>query len=335
MTGTRSEGGRAGIVCAGNWIVDLVHELRDWPEKSAIAHILSQSTGVGGGPANVALGLHRMGAPYPIHPVGLIGADGMGDAILRQCREAGLSVERLRRTDRAATSQSHVMTVPGDSRTFFYHPGANDILRPADIDMAELAALDARIFYLGYLNLLAALDRIGPDGRTGAAALLAAARAAGMTTCVDLASSTAPDYAAVVAATSPEIDVLFGNEVEAARATGRAIAGPRDVDGMAEAARALVRGGVRRAVILHSAERTIWCEAGRVDIFAPDPVPPGAVVSPVGAGDAFAAGILHGLHEGWDRARAVDLAFRAAAACLRGRSSTDGLGALAGALARD
>ena len=57
----------------------------------------------------------------------------------------------------------------------------------------------------------------------------------------------------------------------------------------------------------------------------PDPLPPERIASAVGAGDAFAAGVLHGLHEGWPRPRSVDLGFRAAAACLGGATATDGL----------
>ncbi|WP_164999663.1 PfkB family carbohydrate kinase [Salinicola tamaricis] len=67
--------------------------------------------------------------------------------------------------------------------------------------------------------------------------------------------------------------------------------------------------------------------AGRraVTRLTPAPVPAAAIVSPVGAGDAFAAGVLHGLHEGWTPEATIQLAFRAAAACLGGRTASDAI----------
>ena len=324
---------RAGIACAGNWILDTVHDIARWPEKSDLVEITAQRSGLGGGAANVACDLVTMGAPYPVVPVGLVGHDAAGEKALTLAASAGLATDRIRRTDRAATGETHVMNVPGDSRTFFYHGGANDLLDETHVDPDGLAETGLRIFYLGYVGLLGALDRVDAAGSSGSARLLARARRLGMTTCVDLVSSTAADYRDKVFATLPEIDVLLLNEVEAHRATGRAISGPEDAQGMEAAARALRDGGVRRAVIVHSARATVWLEADAVEVFTPAPVPPERIASTVGAGDAFAAGVLHGLHEGWRRDRAIDLAFRAAAACLGGATATDGLETLGKPLA--
>ncbi len=52
-------------------------------------------------------------------------------------------------------------------------------------------------------------------------------------------------------------------------------------------------------------------------------VPQSAIVSANGAGDAFAAGMLYGLHEGWDVGRCLMLAHASAAASLRGASTTE------------
>ena len=66
---------RRGIACAGNWILDIVHDIPVWPEKSDLVRITKQTSGLGGGPANVAAGLVAMGADYPVVPVGLVGTD--------------------------------------------------------------------------------------------------------------------------------------------------------------------------------------------------------------------------------------------------------------------
>ncbi len=226
------------------------------------------------------------------------------------------------------------MNVPGDSRTFFYYAGVNDLLDASTIDIPGLAAAGLRVFYFGYLNLLAALDRMGPDGRTAAAAVLAEARASGMLTCVDLASSRSDSHRQTVAGTLPEIDYLFLNEIEAERATWVRISDALDTGGMISAARALSEGGVRRTVILHSAAQVIWLEEGQPHVHAPDTIPPEQVISSVGAGDAFAAGVLHGIHENWPREDSIGLGFRAAAACLGGHTATDGLEELSMLLAQ-
>ena len=317
---------RRGIACAGNWILDIVHDIPAWPEKSDLVQITKQVSGLGGGPANVSAGLAAMGVDYPVVPVGLVGAHSLGDEIIGLCAEAGLDTARIGRTDKATTSQTHVMNVPGDSRTFFHHTGANDLLDADRIDVPGLADMGLKIFYLGYLNLLAWLDAPGADGRPRAAAVLADARARGMLTCVDLVSSQSERFRDTVFGCLPDIDYLFLNEVEAARATGQPVTGPEDEPGMIAAARALAEGGVHRAVIMHSPARTVWLEAGEAQVFTPKPLPPERIVSSVGAGDAFAAGVIHGLHEGWTRAASVDLAFRAAAACLGTQTATGGLG---------
>lgn len=317
---------RRGIACAGNWILDIVHDIPVWPEKSDLVRITKQTSGLGGGPANVAAGLVAMGADYPVVPVGLVGARALGNEMIALARAAGLDPARIGRTAQATTAQTHVMNVPGDSRTFFHHSGANDLLDAYQIDVAGLAAMGLKIFYLGYLNLLETLDAPGPDGRPRAAGVLAQARAAGMVTCVDLVSSQSERFRQTVFGCLPEIDILFLNEIEAARATGLPITGPSDEAGMIAAAQMLADGGVRRAVIMHSTARTIWLEDGQVQAHAPAPLPPERIVSSVGAGDAFAAGVIHGLHEGWPQAACVDLGFRAAAACLGGQTATDGLG---------
>ncbi|MFD1798152.1 carbohydrate kinase family protein [Paracoccus aurantiacus] len=321
-----SAGERRGIACAGNWILDIVHDIPAWPAKSDLVQITKQVSGLGGGPANVASGLMAMGANYPVVPVGLVGARSLGDEMLALTQEAGLDTARIGRTSAATTSQTHVMNVPGDSRTFFHHTGANDLLDAQMIDVAGLAGMGLKIFYLGYLNLLATLDAPGPDGRPRAASVLGDARSRGMITCVDLVSSQSSGFRDTVFGCLPEIDYLFLNETEAARATGLRVDAPEDEPGMIAAARALSEGGVLRAVILHSPARTIWLEHGVAQVFAPAPLPPEKIVSSVGAGDALATGIIHGLHMGWTREAAVELGFRAAAACLGTQTATGGLG---------
>ena len=189
-----------------------------------------------------------------------------------------------------------------------------------------MAAAGARVFYLGYLNLLTALDAIDQTGQTAAARVLARARAAGLLTCVDLVSVDVPLFRATVEATLPQIDWLFLNEVEAARATGLAIDGPGDRAGLARAGNQLLAKGVQRGVVLHTALVGLALMAGNRVVEAPAlPIAPEQIASPLGAGDAFCAGVILGLHEGWNPAAALALGHRAARATLGVFTATGGI----------
>ena len=82
--------GRSGIICAGNWIVDLIHDLDRWPNESELVRIGTQARGVGGGPANVITTLAKLETGLPLYPMGAIGEDEYGAFILKECRHLGL-----------------------------------------------------------------------------------------------------------------------------------------------------------------------------------------------------------------------------------------------------
>jgi sugar/nucleoside kinase (ribokinase family) len=46
------------------------------------------------------------------------------------------------------------------------------------------------------------------------------------------------------------------------------------------------------------------------------------IVNPLGAGDAFCAGVIWGIHQGWTPERALVLGHRATAECLKGETAT-------------
>ena len=55
-------------------------------------------------------------------------------------------------------------------------------------------------------------------------------------------------------------------------------------------------------------------------------LPPGFIKGTAGAGDSFNAGILVGIHEGWDLEKSLRFATAAAASCLRHPTCTGGVG---------
>lgn len=322
-------GTAGGIVCVGNFIVDRIHTLSYWPEQGSLAHILHQDMGVGGGAANVVTDLASLGFKGRLSVAGALGDDRDGAYVRDRHATLGIDVAGLRVLDGQATAHTHVMNVPGQSRTFFYHGGSNDLLTDDLIDPTAFAASGHRIFYLGYLMLLPALDRKDASGTSGAARLLKAAREAGLTTCVDFVSSEDPAFADQVAVALPHCDYVIVNETEAGRATGVAVrdkSGTLLLSAVEEAGQRLLDGGVAQGVVVHAPEVSLWFAPGRTPVKTPAyPVDPAAIVSPVGAGDAFCAALLYGLHEGWPIDTISAVAHRAAVHCLGGATATDGI----------
>ena len=100
------------------------------------------------------------------------------------------------------------------------------------------------------------------------------------------------------------------------------------------AAQSLLDAGVRREVIIHFETGAIVVEkAGAVHHQPSLKLPPGFIAGATGAGDAFAAGYLHGMHENWPVAERLKLAVCAAAMCLTHPTPSLGLKPVAECLA--
>ena len=327
--------GRSGILAGGNWVVDKLKVVDVYPQQDALANILEESTGNGGSPFNILIALAKLGARFPLAGVGRIGADSDGEWILRQCAEHGVDGRGLQAHADAPTSYTDVMTVRETGRrTFFHQRGANAHLAADDF---SFAAVTFRIFHLGYLLLLDELDQPDPEFGTVAAKVLFRARAAGCRTSIDLVSEDSNRFAKVVLPALPQVDYCILNEFEIERTTGIPTRpeGRISLHAVREASRILLEAGVQSWVIVHFPEGAYArgkdgteCRQGCVLL------PPNQIVSAVGAGDAFAAGVLYGLHEDLPIAEALRHGVTAAAASLRGTGTSDGIGRFAECLAR-
>jgi sugar/nucleoside kinase (ribokinase family) len=318
--------GRSGILAAGNWIRDHVKTVDVWPAEDALANILGHTVANGGGPYNILKDLTRIGAPFPLAGAGRVGDDADGRAILDECRTLGIDATRLLPTKGLATSTTDVMSVKGTGRrTFFHDRGANARLGPADL---SFGGSRHRIFYLGYLLLLDGLDAPAPGGAPRARSVLRRARRSGLMTAVDCVSAGRARFREVVIPLLPEIDILFMNDYEAEQVTGIQVGrGTKlDPDAVEAAARSLLRMGVGRWAVIHFPEGACAASSeGAVVWQASVRVPRGENRGAAGAGDAFAAGVLMGLHEGWPMGEGLNLGVCAAAASLRHPTCSEGI----------
>ena len=321
---------RSGILAAGNWIVDHVKLIDEFPKEDALVSITSESDSNGGGPYNVLKNLARLGAPFPLSGAGLVGEDADGTAILADCDALGIDRSRIERTPEAPTSYTDVMTVSSSGRrTFFHQRGANSRFDGSGIDFAQTGA---KFFYLGYLLLLDSLDELQPGGNTLAADLLERAGAAGCKTAVDLVSAQSGKFREVVAPALPHVDYLFVNEYEA----GSLLDDDLEVcnrDELLEAAERIRSMGVRELVIIHRPDGAVVSGDG-VRLWQGSIImPEDRIAGAVGAGDAFAAGMLLGLHEEQAVEDCLRQAVCCAALCLTDPTTSGGMSSVDDALA--
>jgi len=279
--------------------------------------------------------LAKSGAPFPLLGAGLVGKDSLGRLILDDCRQHKIDIRHLGATAHAPTSYTDVMTEQaGGRRTFFHARGANSLWRGADLDFEKTRP---RIFHLGYLLLLDALDEA--DGRFGtkAARLLAAAQAAGVKTSVDVVSEDSGRYAQIVSPALRNVDYCILNEIEAGKTTGfkiRLADGRLDRVALRHAAGALLQHGVRELVVVHFPEGAFARTRKGDDLWQSSlKLPSKFVAGTAGAGDAFCAGVLLGLHEGWALQRCLLTGVCIAAASLSHATCTAGVKSLNQSLA--
>jgi len=219
-------------------------------------------------------------------------------------------------------------------RTFFHARGANALWRGAEIQFDKTKP---RIFHLGYLLLLDALDEADSKYGTRAARLLSEAQSAGVKTSVDVVSEDSDRFAKIVNPALKHVDYCILNEIEAGKTTGfkiRLSDGSLDTVALRHAAGALLQQGVREVVVVHFSEGAFARTRKGEDFWQSSlKLPPNYISGTAGAGDAFCAGVLWGLHEGWELTRSLLTGVCIAAASLSEPSCTAGVKSISSSLA--
>lgn len=308
---------RSGILAAGNWIIDRVKMIDCYPAEESLALISNEQASNGGSPYNLLKDLRRLGANFPLQGAGLLAEDDLGRSIQADAEKENIDTSRFHWTREAPTSYTDVFSVASTGRrTFFHQKGTNALL---DARHFSLEGSAAKIFHLGYLMLLDRLDQIDATGRTAASYLLETAGEKGFLVSADLVSSESENFARVVRPSLPFLDILFGNDLEVEGVSGIRIrrSGRLNPAAVERAGRWLLENGVRRWVCIHFPEGGFVCGSNGESFWqGAVRVPSERIAGSVGAGDAFAAGMLLGIHEEWEIGKCLRLAVCSAASCL-------------------
>ncbi|HWJ66070.1 MAG TPA: PfkB family carbohydrate kinase [Nocardioides sp.] len=248
-----------------------VESIPDRSDGQLVETIRMSPAGTAGGTAVV---LARLGAQ--VRSYGAVGTDPVGDTLLGLLAREGVDTSGLVRKDDAQTSASVLPVRPNGDRPAWHCIGANGAFTLADLP-------DDLLDGITHLHLG------GPEflGGDAAAELLARARAAGVTTSVDVLAPGDPDLLAWIAAVLPHTDHLLPNDEQVLGFTGAAT--------LAEGATALLGHGVGCVAVTQGAKGALVADASGVSEV---PALKVDVVDTTGCGDAFSAGYLRGLSLG-------------------------------------
>jgi 2-dehydro-3-deoxygluconokinase len=302
------------------------------PEVVTLGEVLAAFTGPSGAPladaatferhivgaeSNAAVGIARLG--HRVAFIGRVGADGLGTAALRALRGEGVDVSGVRIEDGAPTGLLiRERRTLGPSDVVYHRTGsAGSRLGPEDVEMARASIAGAR-----WLHVTGITPALSPTAAAAVRRSVELARAAGLIVSLDvnLRRKLWPDDVAapVLRDLVGQVDVVLASPDEATVVTGTAADDP---ERLAEAVLAL---GPSIAVLKLGPDGALAIERGGPSVRRPA-IPVAAVVDPVGAGDAFAAGFIVARLEGGDLGRALDVANACGAAAVSAVGDTTGL----------
>jgi sugar/nucleoside kinase (ribokinase family) len=317
-------GTRRGFVTGGTWCVDLNKLVDFWPPEDSIAEIHDIALRGGGSASNLAIDIKKLDPAIPVETIGIVGDDENGRFLLGHADSFGIDRRQIAVTGELPTQFTDCFgSKRTGRRTHLYYPGAAALLTPDHFDFAQT---NGRIFHLGLPGIHKLLDSPWQNDANGWVTVLRKAKAAGLTTNFELVMIEPRRLAGIIQPCLPQLDYLVANDWEiGALADERTYAeGVTDVAACLQAARHVLANSRIELVVVHFPKGAIAVSRdGTVTRQPSVRVPLSAIVGANGAGDAFAAGMLYGLHEGWEVKRCLALAHASAAASLRGAATTD------------
>lgn len=315
--------GRRGILTGGTWCVDYNRTVSHWPGEDGLAELFDEERHGGGSGCNLALDMKLLDPSIPVETIGLVGDDDDGRYLVTTANAAGIDTRQMAVTAAAATQFCDAyVSLRSHRRTHVFHAGTGALLTP---DHFDFSTTRMRYLHLGLPGVHRILDAPWQGEPSGWVAVLRSARAAGLQTNMELASIDPGLMARLVAPCLPHLDFLIVNDMEIGAIAGVETirAGAPDRQACAHAARAVLERGAMKLVAVHCPAFAIAVtREGESTVLPSIAIPEAEIKGANGAGDAFAAGMLYGLHEGWTVAQSLKLAHASAAASLRSVSTT-------------
>ena len=320
-------GTRRGIAIAGNIVADIVKNIDVYPNVGMLSYVSDITNAVGGCVPNTAIDLARIDRSLSVSAIGKVGSDENGRYIVSELRRSGVNVDGISYSNTSCTSFCDVMSMPSGDRTFFHKKGANAEFSPEDI---KISSLNCDIFHIGYILLLDEFDREDEEYGTVMARTLCEVQSRGIKTSIDVVSDSTADYKKKIAPALKYCNYAIMNEIECCSIW---VISPRNADGtlnrdaVKSAMDLTAREGVRDKVVVHSREAcfSLDCHSGNFCEIDSFDIPHELIKGRVGAGDAFCAGCLYALYNGYSDRDMLEFATGAASCNLFEANSVDGM----------
>ena len=289
----------AEVMCLGILVADVFGSpLESLPSAGDLSLIDRYLTSVGGCAANTAANLRRLGRTAGV--LGKVGEDLFGQYVLEDLTAKGIETSFVSVSKERPTSFTFILNVQGQDRRYIHCAGANSEFSLTDINLAMLEG--AKALYVGGFFALPAFRA------EHLLTLLSAAKQRGLVTVLDVAI---PNHAAAsmddLRKVLPYTDAFLPNTDEARVLTKRS--DPLEqAEILAEACSncTVVITLGKAGVVVHRGGE-VW-RAGAYQVKS---------VDESGSGDAFDAGYIVGLLEGWPFDHIVRFASAVGASCAR------------------
>jgi len=272
---------RPRIAVVGSANVDLTTFTDRFPRPGETIFGQSFNLGFGGKGANQAVAARFCGAE--VFMVARVGSDLFGPATIENFTKIGIDATHVKQVEGLSSGVAPIFVDPSGQNRILVVKGANDALKPSDVDAAAEMLKTADCIVLQFEIPLETVYYT-----------VAFARKHGIRCIVNPAPAQPVDLQALA-----NLDYFVPNESEAETITGIAV---RSVEDAKQCARKLVAGGMRRVIITLGSKGSLLADrdaSQHVDAF------PVKSVDSTGAGDAFIGSFAVFLAEGVPEREAV------------------------------
>jgi len=272
---------RPRIAVVGSANIDLTTFTNQFPKPGETIFGQKFDLGFGGKGANQAVAARLCGAE--VFMVARVGSDLFGPATIENFRRQGIDSTHVKQIEGLSSGVAPIFVEPNGQNRILVVKGANDALKPADVDAAAETLKSADCIVLQFEIPVETVYYA-----------IRFARTHGIRCILNPAPAQPVDLGAL-----KDLDYFVPNESEAETITGRPV---KNVEDAKKCAEQLVAGGIRRVIITLGANGSLL--AGRDGSEQVPPFPVHSIDS-TGAGDAFIGSFAVFLAEGVPEKEAV------------------------------
>lgn len=272
---------RPRIAVVGSANIDLTTFTDQFPKPGETLFAPRFDLGFGGKGANQAVAARLCGAE--VFMVARVGSDLFGPATIENFRKQGIDPTHVKQVEGLSSGVAPIFVERNGQNRILVVKGANDALKPADVDAAAETLKTADCIVLQFeIPVETVYYAVG------------FARKHGIRCIVNPAPAQPVDMAAL-----KDLDYFVPNETEAETITGSPV---KDVDDAKKCAEKLVVGGIRRVIITLGAKGSLLASREGSEHVSPFAV---KSIDSTGAGDAFIGSFAVFLAEGVAEKEAV------------------------------